>query len=178
MATPPRIALAGAHGTGKSTLLRNLAARLPGLAALPELARTIMLEWNELAQNMDEPRRAQFQEEILRRTLARENAAWESGFITDRCVVDNLAYARGLPNYPALLAAAKAHLANSPYTHVFLVKKMFPPKADGLRTTDESYQEEIERRIVELFEELGVPYSVVTSFGKMERVEEVLRKIT
>lgn len=177
MTAPLRIALAGAHGTGKSTLLRNLSARLPHLAALPEQARAIMVEWKELAQDMTAERRAQFQDEVMRRSLAQENAARERGFVSDRCVIDNLAYAQGLPSYPALLAAAKAHLATRPYTHVFLVKKMFPPKADGLRTTDEAHQEEIERRIVELFGELGVPHTVVTSFGKMERVEEVLKAV-
>ncbi len=177
MPSPFRIALAGAHGTGKSTLLRNLAARLPNLAALPEQARAILLEWGEPVQGMTTERRAQFQDEIMRRSVAQENAARASGFVSDRCVVDNLAYAQGLPIYPALMAAAKAHLASSPYTHVFLVKKMFPPKDDGVRNTDEAFQNEIERRIVELFGELGVPYQAVESFERAGRVEEVLRKI-
>lgn len=176
---PPllKIALTGAQGTGKSTLLRSIALRLPHLTPIPEQAREVMQEWGELAQNMTPQRLAEFQEEIMRRHLAAETVAHSFGFVADRCVIDNLAYAQGLSNYQTLKDISQAHLSTQPYTHIFLVKKMFPPKHDGLRDTNEIFQEEIERRIIQLLTEFQVPYHTITAFGKQERVEEVLSLI-
>jgi len=129
---PLRIALVGAQGTGKSTLLAGLAARMPHLAVIPEQATEIIREWGQAPKDMAPARKAVFQEEILRRTLALEGAHRAGGFLADRCAVDNLAYAQGLPNYDALLAQAAGHLSMGPYTHVFLVQKAFPLVGDGI----------------------------------------------
>lgn len=173
-AAPLRIAIIGAQGTGKTTLLGGLAPRLPGLAVIPEQATEIINEWGLHPRNLDVAGRVRFQEEILRRTVDRERAFRATGFIADRSVVDNVAYAQKLPNYGELLLRVVAHLADNPYTHVFFVKKAFPLVGDGIRSTDVEYQEEIERRVAGLLADLRVPHCIVRSSGRESRVDEVL----
>jgi predicted ATPase len=177
MNQPLRIALCGAQGTGKTTLLGGLAARLPHLAVIPEQATEIVREWGQAPKDMVPARKAEFQKEIMRRTLALEGVHRAGGFLADRCAVDNLAYARALPNFGELLAQASLHLASGPYTHVFLVKKAFPLVGDGVRSTDEAYQEEIERRVEGLLRQLGVPYRAVASADRLGRVDEVIAAV-
>ena len=175
--SPLRIALCGAQGTGKTTLLGGLVARLPGLAVIPEQATEIIREWGQIPRLMPAARKEEFQTEILRRTLALEAAHRARGFVSDRCVVDNLAYAQGLPCFEGLLDQVAGHLATGPYSQVFLVRKSFPLVGNGVRSEDADYQEEIERRIEALFRRLGVPYLTVASADRQGRVDEVLAAV-
>jgi nicotinamide riboside kinase len=88
--------------------------------------------------------------------------------------VDNLAYARGLPCFERLSEQVASHLATRPYSHVFFVRKAFPLVGDGVRSEDEDYQEEIERRIEALLRQFGVPYRTLASADRQGRVDEVL----
>jgi predicted ATPase len=173
--SPLRIALCGAQGTGKSTLFRGLKARMTGLEFIPEQATEIILEWDQIPQRMSAARKEEFQAEILRRTLALEAA--HPAFLSDRCVVDNLAYALGLPCFKRLSERVACHMAARPYTHVFFVRKAFPLVGDGVRSEDVGYQEEIERRIEALLRQFGVPYLPVASADRQGRVDEVLAAI-
>lgn len=173
-----RAAVCGAQGTGKTTLVGALAAHLPHLAAIPEQATEIVKEWGEAPKDMAPERKARFQDEILRRTLALEAEHRARGFVSDRCVVDNLAYAMRLANYSELRSRVAEHLATGPYTHVFLLKRAFPIVDDGVRSTDPAYQAEIERRVEALLSELGVSFVAIESASRGGRVELVLAELS
>ena len=172
-ATPPqRVAIIGSHGVGKTTLLGLLAAALPGVPALPETAREVIADFGLPPQDMDDARREEFQREILRRQIARES--FPGPFLTDRCVLDTLAYAHGMECYGELRAQAVRHLASRPYTCVLLVPKRFAPEPDGVRMVDERFQEEVERRLRALLAELGVPFHEIRADTPQGRTLEAL----
>jgi deoxyadenosine/deoxycytidine kinase len=88
-----KIILTGAHGTGKSTLVSPLATEYK----LPVFQRTVRNFWEDNGimdfEKLPSDVRAIFQKHLLLNQLNKENALWESGFITDRSVLDYLAYA-------------------------------------------------------------------------------------
>ena len=175
MPAPLRVAIIGSHGVGKTTLLGLLAAELPEIPALPETAREVIADFGLPPQDMDDAGRDRFQREILRRQIARESAP--GNFVTDRCVLDTLAYALGTPGYGELYGAAVRYLASRTYTHVLLVPKRFAPEPDGVRMVDEGFQEEVERRLRALLAELGVPFHEIRADTPGARVREVLALI-
>lgn len=177
MPTPHRIAIIGASGTGKTTLVQALAEHLPGIPIIPEQATVIITEWGEIPRLMAPERRAAFQAEIMRRAVALEQGHQGSGFIADRCVIDNLAYARAMPNASELLQQARDHLASQPYTLVVLVPIGIPLVDDRVRTMDPAIQAGHEAAIIDLLGQLGVPYHRLQSLPLVDRVAEVLRSI-
>lgn len=88
-----RIAITGAHGTGKTTLARALSEKL-GLPLIAEQARLVAEEMGvktceELLQNSKLAR--QFQERVLEEQI-RAQLARPEGFVSDRCTLDCIAY--------------------------------------------------------------------------------------
>jgi deoxyadenosine/deoxycytidine kinase len=88
-----KIILTGAHGTGKSTLVSPLATEYK----LPVFQRTVRNFWEDNGimdfEKLPSDVRAIFQKHLLLNQLNKENALWDKGFITDRSVLDYLAYA-------------------------------------------------------------------------------------
>jgi nicotinamide riboside kinase len=88
-----RIAITGAHGTGKTTLARALSEKL-GLPLIAEQARLVAAEMGvknceDLLRN---PRLArEFQERVLEEQI-RAQLAHPGGFVSDRCTLDCIAY--------------------------------------------------------------------------------------
>lgn len=172
-----RIACIGASGTGKTTLVQALHARLPWLSVVSEQATAIIRAWGEIPRLMQPDRRAAFQAEIMRRTVDQEQTHRAGGFIADRCTIDNLAYARAMPNAEVLRAQVVQHLSTGPYTQVILVPIGIPLVDDGIRTLDPAIQAGHEAAIVDLLGQLGVAYHRLESLPIADRVAEVLRTI-
>lgn len=88
-----RIAITGAHGTGKTTLAQALSEKL-GLPLIAERARLVAEEMGvktceDLLRN---PRLArQFQERVLEEQI-KAQLAHPQGFVSDRCTLDCIAY--------------------------------------------------------------------------------------
>lgn len=88
-----RIAITGAHGTGKTTLARALSKEL-GLPLISEQARLVAAEMavrtcEELFQDPNLAR--EFQERVLEEQINAQLAHPE-GFVSDRCTLDCIAY--------------------------------------------------------------------------------------
>ncbi|RPF49621.1 AAA domain-containing protein [Thermodesulfitimonas autotrophica] len=88
-----RIAITGAHGTGKTTLARALSEEL-GLPLITERARLVARQMEvktceELFRNPDLAR--EFQERVLEEQI-RAQLAHPQGFVSDRCTLDCIAY--------------------------------------------------------------------------------------
>jgi len=89
-----RIAICGAHGTGKTTQLQELTK----LIETPVLQRTMRTFWEDHGVSDFEKLlpevRTVFQKYALMNQIQREDSQWEQGFITDRSVIDNLGYTK------------------------------------------------------------------------------------
>lgn len=88
-----RIAITGAHGTGKTTLARALSEKL-GLPLIAEQAQLVAREMGiktceELLRNPELAR--ELQERVLEEQI-RAQLAHPRGFVSDRCTLDCIAY--------------------------------------------------------------------------------------
>lgn len=165
-----RIALAGSHGTGKTTLLSETASAL-GLPALHELAREEIKKRGKLPHQMTPDELADFQATLLYDQVHAERTH-KSGFISDRSLLDVLAYSQGTKYYDILKLKAKYVLEERPYDKVFYLPVEFPMQSDGVRKEDEEFRMEIDRRIKELLTEFKIDFSTVTG-----NIEERVAKI-
>ena len=84
-----RIAVSGAHRTGKSTLIADLTERLPGYRAVDEPYRLMQDEGHDFA---DPPSLDDFVDQ-LRRSIQVPDEDRAPDLLFDRCPVDLLAYA-------------------------------------------------------------------------------------
>jgi len=89
-----KIGICGAHGTGKSTLLEALNQELK----LPVIKRTMRTLWENFGienfEKIPPDIRANFQKYALLNQIDREDNEGKNGFISDRTVLDNLAYTK------------------------------------------------------------------------------------
>lgn len=139
-----KIILTGAHGTGKSTLVKPLATEYD----LPVLQRTVRTFWEDNGVNdfelLPSDVRAIFQKHLLLNQLEKENALWEQGFITDRSVLDYLGYAvvsssmstTDLDLYKALIRERLLQ-----YDCIIYLPVEFPAEPEYLRANPQSQKE-------------------------------------
>lgn len=163
-----RIAIAGASGTGKTTLARAIAERY-SLPINPVGARSVALSMGfDNPYDIDQAgRRVEFQ-----RRLFEEKRAWELAndrFVTDRSYLDNLTYcalhmAEHLPDN----AIEGYREAMARYEVVFVLDRAdFQRLDDGIRKTNvtyhQLYQELLFRFIFPdgLSEQHGLPEEIV-----------------
>jgi predicted ATPase len=88
-----RIAVSGAHGTGKSTLIADLARSLPGYAVAEESYYALMAEGHVFAA---QPSREEF-ELLLERSCMSLVANDSPNLLLDRCPADYLGYLVAAP---------------------------------------------------------------------------------
>lgn len=136
-----KIILTGAHGTGKSTLVQPLATEYK----LPVFQRTVRNFWEANGVNdfelLPSDIRAIFQKHLLLNQLEKENTLWEQGFITDRSVLDYLAYAvvsssmskTDLDLYKALIRERLLQ-----YDYIIYLPVEFPAEPEYLRANPQS----------------------------------------
>lgn len=91
-----RIGFTGAGSTGKTTTLNHLVEHhLSDIPVLPSSNRSVYKKWNltEVDQeNMTFQQKLELQEDIYEARFESEEAYKESGFISDRTVLDNFCY--------------------------------------------------------------------------------------
>lgn len=168
-----RVAFAGASGTGKTTLAKYVAERF-GIPLNPIGSRLV-------AQGMgfanpyavDEAgRRVEFQRALLAR-----KRGWEmmnGKFVTDRTVVDNLAYT-GLHAVDAVdeLLLSEVRRGMARYTHIFVcpMSSFFDLGGDPARVQDVAYHRMYEGFLLGLMGLYQSPDTKVLRFGVADLAE-------
>ena len=88
-----KVAIAGTHSVGKTTLVRKITEKIPHLKLIPEFAREIIdltgLDWRS---EKDINKLLEFQNLILQYQIFCHTTI-ECGFVADRTVFDTLTYA-------------------------------------------------------------------------------------
>ena len=169
-----RVAIVGSFSTGKTTLAEEAAPKL-GLPLLPEVAREIV----ELGFKLDKDATVETETLIFLRQFHNEMTHPE--FVGDRSLIDVMAYAswvlenqeprKEFALWDTCLDIAKHHL-RSQYSHVFYLPIEFGIVLDGLRPDDPDFQQDIDRRMVQLLATNDVAYDTLTG-----SVEERLDKL-
>lgn len=166
-----KICFTGSHGTGKSTLCNELTKHLPKAFYIQEIARQEITRIGRLPYNMTDTERFEFQKRLLQLQLQAE--AEHDNFMSDRGLMDILAYSYDLPQYQQLLEIAlKSNIATR-YSMVFYIPIEIEPVDDGIRSDDPVYQLDIDRKIVQICSDLGINTYVITGSVE-ERTKQVL----
>jgi hypothetical protein len=149
-----KVALVGTHGVNKTTIAYELAGVLKRrdrtVELLTEIARECPFPLNEHAS------REAFQWIIARQVqLEIEKSPRADVLVCDRAVLDNFAYyVRRFGDTGPEAQALGTFCRSWMETYDLLVRLpiMRPPAADGFRSTDETFQREIDRLCDELFD--------------------------
>ena len=173
--TPPWYAVSGAPSSGKTTMVRLLAAR--GYRTTEEQARAIIIEEMAQGRTLEEVRGAGewFQEVILERQLRLESEldAHETVFL-DRGTPDGLAYERFLNLTPNKGLADASR--RSRYRRVFVLHPL-DFIADRGRIEDGETQAQLHHAILSTYEELGFDVIEVPVLPPEERVDFILKRL-
>lgn len=139
-----KIGLAGAHGTGKSTL-REIIVEEIGLYSID---RTLRDYWEENGiedfEKLSPDARALHQKHIIMRQIEREESEGRSGFVTDRTVLDIIGYLRLSSNMSGIdlkVFEELTRLRMQKYTHFIYVPVEFEAEPERLRAHPSSQRE-------------------------------------
>jgi deoxyadenosine/deoxycytidine kinase len=136
-----KIALCGAHSTGKTTLGKDLAERLN----LHFITNTMRNLWQEFGvssfEKLPQDARALFQKYALNKQIELENDHSDIGFITDRSVIDFLCYTQLSSNMNDVDLQLYTNLISQraiAYAHFIYFPIMFDGVEENLRANLDS----------------------------------------
>ncbi len=160
-----KIGLLAAHGTGKTALAHLVAGALKKkgfrVRVLPEVATEAI----ETGKKINENTTLLDQTWILLKQALYEVEAELAKYdvvICDRTVHDNYCYlARACGENASLLSFVLGHASEHPYTVLYYLPILQPPRADGVRALSDSFQKEIATRIRLFLETHRVPHAVL-----------------
>lgn len=180
-----RIWFVGAHGTGKSTLLKEMIH--PN--KIQEIARSV-IEKGKHPNDMNLFERYQFQKLLLSKQIAEEYKFWNKWFVSDRTIYDIIAYTISLFSDDlittwegSMLHDAIEYLTDryirrniDRYDILFYTPIEFPLEKDGIRFEDEKYQEEIDKIIRELLDRYEIKYFTLrwTVKERINKIDDII----
>lgn len=153
-----RIVFTGAHGTGKTTVLREMEKL--GCNVITEVVRNLSKKGVKINKDGDEKGQTKIFKEYEK--LLGEMTA--TGYISDRCMVDVVAYSMYLAEQgnvsekfveKQIKALQKFRAANPDITYCYFPIE-FDVVTDGVRDTDEEFRRAIDSNIVKLFQVCGI----------------------
>jgi len=181
-----KIALTGAHGTGKSTLAKflkeEISTRNKIASVTPEVPRMICETVNDKEYFRRGNNSLLKQSLILLGQLVIEaqNQKGVDVQICDRTLFDHWAYSLSLfgkefteGNYTEVYEKFISQHCKS-YDKVFYLPIEFKPLDDGIRESDEKFQSEIDELIVGLLKKHKIEYKIIT--GSVENRSETILK--
>lgn len=175
-----RIAIVGSFSTGKTTLAEALAHRLD-LPLLPETAREVV----ELGFKLDKDATPETETLIFLKQYNNEIST--ENFVGDRSMIDVMAYAgwvlehqprrKELALWQECERLAERRMRGN-YSHVFYLPIEFPIVADGLRPMDPEFQQDIDRRVLDLLRYHDLHYETLKGSveERLEQIDSVLEK--
>jgi nicotinamide riboside kinase len=173
-----KIAFIGTHSTGKTTMLNELKKLNLPYTYHTEVVRDLINNYKiQINEDSTEETQLIFFNEYLKKLIL------EGNFISDRCILDALAYTEWLSvekgNIKPYLVGymnlvAKEYVGR--YDKIFYFPIEFKNVQDGVRSTDEKFREEIDCYMLGVLERFKVPYIKVTGTVK-ERLKIILKEI-
>lgn len=154
-----KIAIIGAHSTGKTTLVQKLKERLENLGKkvmiLREYARSCPFPINEGSS-------IEAQKWIMHNQIAKENEVNHDGqfLITDRATVDNFAYLHRVADEDTSREYEEIAFSHGKtYDFIFKTYKLdVKAVEDGIRTTDDEFRNLIDNLINHFLEKNQVEF--------------------
>jgi predicted ATPase len=169
-----RIAISGAHGTGKSTLLELLVERLPEYAVVEEPYQLLLDDGHDFS---DQPEAEDFVAQLARSIEALEEPATD--VIFDRCPADFIAYLTAL-GADAAEWLPQARAALQTLDLIVFVPIETPDRIALAEEEDLRLRRKVDRALQELLldDELEAGIDVLVVTGSPEaRVDTVLQRV-
>lgn len=168
-----KIAVAGSHGTGKSSFAKGLAQRLGG-SYIYDTVREEVVPKKIFTINESTPPEGQIW--LIARQWELERTTPEP-WVADKCLFDYWVYARDDFEDYIKKTIWMFIERNTQYNIVFYLPIEFPMELDGVRSENDAFQKEIDRRYKKLLDDLGVKYITLPSFiGESASKEEAIEK--
>lgn len=156
-----RFIITGSFGVGKTSVIDGLKKQDIPLTYLDEVARALILRENKKPKDIDTKKDIElFQRKILFTQMYQETVS--QNFVADRGVVDTVAYTKDTDIYETIFDICQNYLRLDPYDHIFFIPKEFPIIDDGIRNTNEAYQQYIEDTILEIMHKMGLSYTTLS----------------
>lgn len=178
-----RIAIAGTHGVGKTSLAHALIDSLPDLRVTlnSQIARTLIKKGYPLGREATPESYIQY---VISQLQAEQLSEKCDLFISDRTLLDPLAYAivnrdfsgSNVPESIIELLKSIWLLELQQYDLYVFVPIEFDMRSDGVRPEGERYRRKVEDQILVLLNKYGVNYLTVSGTLN-ERNGQVLRAI-
>lgn len=168
-----KIALCGSHSTGKTSLAKGLLRALNGVC-LPDMIREEVVPQNLFPINEKTPPEGQVW--LVAEQWKRERTT-PGTLILDKNLLDYLVYVND--SFPSHVKETILMFVrnNAHYDFIFYLPIEFPMESDGIRSDDEVFRQEIDRRYKKLLDDLGVKYIILPSFiGESASKEEAIQK--
>lgn len=150
--------LVGSHGTGKTTLLRNLSKHCPEFYITDGFSRPVKRACKNLSLSS-------FSEEVIINELARWQ--WMSGIdqlnlFCARSIIDTHTYAKAFKR-PGIAHETLKCFLNSDYRKVkyYYIPIEFPLEQDGVRYEDEEFQRKIDEELVSFIYNFNLDITVI-----------------
>lgn len=167
-----KIAVAGSHGTGKSTFAKGLAEKLSG-HYIYDIVREEAAP-KGFAVNENTPLVVQLW--LMSRQWELERTTPEP-WVADKCLYDYLVYGEIIFKDEAVKKVLREVVKeNANYDFVFYLPIEFPMELDGLRSENLEFQKEVDRRYKEFLDEFGIKY-ITLSGSVEERINQALQLI-
>ena len=174
LATPSRlnfqfkVLFTGTLDSGKTTIVELLAG-LTDAHIIPEVARDL------LDQDPDIERKPEFQTQIIAEQIKREHEAEQSSkrlVILDRIFLDIICYSRHFDHQ----IDESPLLTRMDYSKVLLFSPFDIDVQNSLSIEMQQYRMAIHLRFVQVLQELGIPYEVISGSisARLRRIGEVL----
>lgn len=168
-----KIAVVGAHGTGKTTICREVAQRLYYNYIPDIVAEAFRLKFTI---NEETPPESQFW--ILSKQLELERNTPES-WIMEKSLWDNVIYGSfSIKDKEVLSVIQKIVDANAKYDLVFYLPIEFPIPDDGLRSLNVDFQQFVDKQLVDYLEKHKIKYHTLTGdvSARVKRAVEIIKK--
>jgi nicotinamide riboside kinase len=167
-----KIAIAGSHGTGKTTLAKSLAEKLK-LNYIPDIVREEAVKKGFIINENTPP---EVQLWLVMRQWELEKNTPES-WIADKSLFDYFIYGNLALKDEEVKKVIKGVIErNAKYDYVFYLPIEFPMEVDGLRSQNEEFRREVDNRYKAHLDGSGIKY--ITLSGSVEnRINEALNRI-
>ena len=168
-----RIAIVWAHGTGKTTLLKEL-SKWYSWKIITEIARDVMQDMWKIPQEMTKEELISFQRKIYTKQYSAE--MWVADFLSDRGIYDNLAYAYNVDKH--LFHTLRDHAMQN---HKWYDKTIYLPIEfdlvwDWVRFEDRDFQKKIDNDLLSILSYFWVEVMEVRGTVQ-ERKDFILQNI-
>jgi len=162
---PYKIALISTHGTGKTTLASELVSALKKRGYRARGITEIATMFMEEGFPINEKTKLSVQYAILNTQMSEEQKISMRNYeivVLDRAVYDNLVYLeRGCGKIKWIREWVLNYAKKFPYDALYRLPMVGSLQEDGVRSVNDAFQKDIDRRLTKLLREEKIPHKVL-----------------